>query len=147
MIASSPGGATADIQQDGLVIGPGRPPELKIAIRRGGGEIDGTVEGAERSDAVPIVVARKSGTTRSVTLVSAERGRFLASGLAPGDYDLYALPPSTPVEYRNPDVLDALRQFAGHAEVRDGLTEAVTLRLVPANIASHPLRELPRAAN
>jgi hypothetical protein len=143
MTASSPGRGTDDVQQNGLVIGPGRPPELKIAIRRGGGEIEGRVEDAERGGAVPIVVARRNGTTRSVTLVSAEQGRFLASGLAPGEYDLYALPPSMPVEYRNPDVLDALRQFAGHAEVRDGLTGAVTLRLVPANIASHPLREPP----
>ena len=122
---------TEDVQQKGFTIGPGRPPELKIVLHRGGGEIEGAVEGSARNGSVPIVVARKAAGEKFVALVNAQEGRFLASGLAPGEYDLYALPSSAPVEYKNPEVLEALSPFATHVVVRDGQKEFVTLKPVP----------------
>ena len=145
MTASSPGTGTEDVQQKGFTIGPGHIPELKIVLHRGGGEIEGAVEGQGQNASVPIVIARREGPERFVALVSAQQGRFLASGLAPGDYDLYALPPSAPVEYKNPGVLEALSPFAAHAAVRDGQKEFVTLRLIPADAATHPIHDSARA--
>jgi hypothetical protein len=146
MTASSTGTGTEDVQQKGFTIGLGRTPELKIVLHRGGGEIEGAVEGPGQNASVPIVVARREeGPERFVALVSAQQGRFLASGLAPGDYDLYALPPSAPVEYKNPGVLEALSPFAAHAVVRDGQKEFLTLRLIPAEAATHPIHDSARA--
>jgi hypothetical protein len=145
MTASSPGTATEDVQQRGFTIGAGHTPDLKIVLHRGGGEIEGAVEGASLNASVPVVVARREVPERFVALVSAQQGRFLASGLAPGEYDLYALPPSVPVEYKNPEVLEALSEFAAHAVVRDGLKEFVKLRLIPADAATHPIHDSARA--
>jgi hypothetical protein len=145
MTASSPGTRTEDVQQKGFTIGPGHTPELKIVVHRGGGEIEGAVESPGQNETVPIVVARKGAPERFVALVSAQQGRFLASGLAPGEYDLYALPPSVPIEYKNPEVLEALSPFATHAVVRDGLKEFVKLKLIPAEAATRPIHDSARA--
>ena len=143
--AYSSGTVTEDVQQKGFTIGPGRPPELKIALHRGGGEIEGAVEGPARNGSIPIVVARKAAGEKFVALVNAEQGRFLASGLAPGEYDLYALPSSAPVEYKNPEVLEALSPFATHVVVRDGQKEFVTLEPVPPDATARSIRDSARA--
>jgi hypothetical protein len=120
-----------DVQQNGFAVGPGRPPELKITIHKGGGSIEGSVEGYGSNAVVPVLIVQKHGTGRNASLVSATGGRFLAFGLAPGDYNVYALPVSQPIEYRNPEVLDALSAFATQVTVRDGAKEFVTLKPIP----------------
>src|SRR5579883_501666 len=134
--ASSPTTGIEDVQQKGLTIGSGRPPELTIVLRRGGGEIEGAVEGGARNGPVAVVVARKAATEKFVALVSAQQDRFAASGLAPGEYDFYALPSSAAVEYRNPEVLEKLSKFATHAVVRDGEKDFLKLRLIPEEAAA-----------
>jgi hypothetical protein len=120
-----------DVQQSGFTLGSGKPPELKITIHKGGGSIEGSVEGSRFNSVVPVLLVQKHGTVRTTSLVSASGGRFLAFGLAPGDYSLYALPVSQPIEYKNREVLDALSDFATQVTVRDGTKEFVTLKPIP----------------
>jgi hypothetical protein len=118
-----------DVQQKGFAIGPGKPPELKITIRRGGGTIEGSIEGPE--PAVPVLLVQKRGQTQITTVVSSRGGRFLAVGLAPGDYSLYALPIHQQIEYKNPDVLNGLSQFATEVSVADGERAVVKVKAIP----------------
>jgi hypothetical protein len=118
-----------DVQQKGFAIGPGRPPDLKITIRRGGGTIEGSIEGPE--PAVPVLLVQKRGQIQITTVVSSRGGRFLAVGLAPGDYSLYALPIHQQIEYKNPDVLNGLSQFATEVSVADGERAVVTVKAIP----------------
>ena len=120
-----------DVQQSGFTVGPGKAPELKITIHKGGGSIEGSVEGSRLNSVVPVLLVQKHGTVRTTSVVSASGGRFLAFGLAPGDYTLYALPVSQPIEYKNPDVLDALSEFATQVTVQDGAKEFITLKPIP----------------
>jgi hypothetical protein len=122
---------STDVQQNGFTVGPGRPPELKITIHKGGGSIEGSLEGFGSSGVVPVLFVQNHGTARTTSLVNANGGRFLAFGLAPGDYMLYALPASEPIEYKNSEVLNRLSAFAVRVTVRDGTKEFVTLKCIP----------------
>jgi hypothetical protein len=120
-----------DVQQDGFTVGTGRPPELKISIRKGGGAVEGSIEGAPPGSAVPVLVVQKHGSAQTTSLIRADSGRFLAAGLAPGNYLFYALPGIQQMEYKNPEVLAALAEFATQVSVREGAKEFVTLKPVP----------------
>jgi hypothetical protein len=120
-----------DVQQNGFTVGTGRAPDLRITIRRGGGAVEGSVEGVTSTAAVPVLVVQKHGSTQTMSLIRADGGRFLAAGLAPGDYALYALPAIQQIEYKNPDVLAGFSEFATQISVKDGVREFVTLKPVP----------------
>jgi hypothetical protein len=120
-----------DVQQKGFTLPPGKPPDLRITIRRGGGSIEGSIDAERLDSAVPVLLVQKRGLTQITTVVTARSGRFIATGLAPGDYTLYALPSRQPVEYRNPEVLNALTPFATQVSVQDGEKAIVTLNPVP----------------
>jgi Carboxypeptidase regulatory-like domain len=132
-ISAYSSGAAVDVEKNGLTVGTGRPPELKIAIRRGGGEIQGIVEG-EKRDSVVVVQERQTGSIAAA--LNAAQGHFYASSLAPGEYDLYALPAAAEIEYRNPASLQPLAEYASHLVLRSGARENVTVRPVPANPVS-----------
>ena len=122
---------TVDVQQRGFSVGTGKPADLKITIRNGGGSIEGSIENAGADSLQPVLLVQKRGVAEITSLVNARGGRFLAFGLAPGDYTLYALPARQPVEYKNPEVLDTLSPFATKVSVRDGDKQFVTLKPVP----------------
>jgi hypothetical protein len=123
-----------DVQQSGFTVGTGRPPELKISIRKGGAAIEGSVEASGPNAVIPVLLVQKRGTAQTTLLVSAAEGRFLAAGLAPGEYTLYALPGIQQIEYKNPEVLAAFAEFGTQVKVRDGGKEFVTLKPVPPDV-------------
>ena len=105
---------TTDVLADGLEVGPGSPPELKITLRSGGGSIHGFVSGLRAGESGTVVLVRSSGLAGIPNVVAAftnpstGQASFYAGNLAPGQYSVYAWPSDQQVEYRNPDVLRSL---------------------------------------
>ncbi len=120
-----------DVQALGLKISSGKLPELKVTIRRGGGEIEGEVEGTDGP--ATILLVRRHGDTALTSLANAARGRFLTQSLAPGDYSVYAFAAGQSIDYRDPGALSQITDYATHVSVSDGERSHATVRVVPAH--------------
>ena len=88
----------------------------------------------EKGDSGVVVPARETGWIAAALI--AAQGHFFAYSLAPGEYELYALPAAAEIEYRNPASLQPLAEYASHLVLRSGARENITVRPVPANPAS-----------
>lgn len=109
---------TIDVLADGLEVGSASPEELRVTLRRGGGKIGGVVTGLRPGEPGTVALIRAAGLSGIPTIVQTffypggGEVQFLASNLAPGEYQIYAWPTAQQVEYRNPE---ALRVFSGNA--------------------------------
>jgi hypothetical protein len=138
---------SVDVLHDGLTVGAGEPPELKIVLNSGGGSIECKVEGLEpgamatvafvpanRSSFIPVSYARSfiNPGFSNPALISADPSVAKMSNLAPGEYKVFAWPFKREVEYYNPAALEALRANGVSVYLKDGTEEKVTVKLAPA---------------
>jgi protocatechuate 3,4-dioxygenase beta subunit len=110
-----------------LVVNAGTTPEsLEITVRSDGGSIQGTVssETGEAAQHGWVLLCQLGGEERLTA--SADHSHFAFNNLAPGDYRAYLLRDINDMEYRNPEVLQRLRNGVS---VRVGAKEKVALEL------------------
>jgi hypothetical protein len=89
----------ADMRMDGVSVLDGfdvgsQPGEVAVTIRTNGATVEGTVRDAQRSSRVATVVLVPQRARRNASLyrsvVSDSTGRFTLSGVAPGEYRVFA---------------------------------------------------------
>jgi hypothetical protein len=121
-IASATSGAS-DVLRDGLVVGQATSPEpIEVVLRNDGGTISGKVEAGQ--GAWVLLVPTGGGEPQRV---QAGLGLFELGGLRPGDYEVFAIKDMDKLEFRNPDVIRALRG-GEKVHVSAGATSAVILK-------------------
>ena len=123
---------SVDVLSDGLTVGTANPPPLKVSLGQGAGTVRAKVAGLAVGESATVVAVRRYGTAVQPTRLWPEReGMFFASGLAPGDYSLYAWGAAREVEYRNPAVLEALSAYALSVSLPTSGALDVAVKLIP----------------
>ena len=132
----------------GVSVGP-----IEVTLRDDTGEIDGTIEGATTSAALPVGTLEGSGQTsipvpplnahiyciplpdstgRFTEALAGPDGRFTVASLAPGEYRLLAFTRRQTLEYENPEAMRAYDGKGQMVRVSGGQKEQVQLHLIPA---------------
>jgi hypothetical protein len=108
-----------DVTNSGLSVGGGGTYSLDLLIGVGTGKVDGSVvDSDDRPVADAVVIAVPQGDHRGrldlyAKGVTDQRGRFLLSGLTPGDYAIFAFESLEEGEYYDSAFL---KPYAGHSE-------------------------------
>ncbi len=113
------------------------PEPIDIVLAQGGGTIEITFSGpvAEANAGVKVTLLRRSSignewAAEGRPLVEGAVPNAKMSGVAPGEYLLFAWPLQREMEYLNPEVIEKYKSFGVAVSVRDGETARVTLKRV-----------------
>jgi hypothetical protein len=111
-----------------LKVGPsGALPPIDVTLRDGGGQLSGTVTENGQPAPAGVVIYSEDYPKRSQLVQTDESGRFSASNLAPGTYQVLAVKNPQDLEYRNPAIM---QEYAGRgAEVTLTPYGKATIRL------------------
>ncbi len=121
-----------DVLSDGLTVGSTAPPEIRIVLAAGGGNLECTVAGLDEESSATVAAVRRYNSTNLVTI----RKAYGASpvqfpNLAPGEYTIFAWPSTREVEYQNPYALAGLSAYGVAVSIKEGSHEKVGVKLVP----------------
>jgi protocatechuate 3,4-dioxygenase beta subunit len=114
------------VYDSGLEIRSGTPPDsLNVVVRSGAGVVEGTVVDAAakplaRATAALIPNTRRSNTALYRSTLSDTNGRFLLSGLAPGEYKLFAWPGMINGAHLNADFLSKYEEHGRAITITPG---------------------------
>jgi hypothetical protein len=124
---------------DELVVTAGDSCSVELVLRNDGGVLNATVDSSSTGGMALLMPARGRGTTRTARFYTTESDQgasITISGIAPGEYLLYAFDNPDGVEYSNPEVLRSYSSRATPVTISSGQTTKVTARLIPTGTAS-----------
>jgi len=110
---------------------------LDVTIATGGGRIDGILSDA-RSQPVPstrvVIVPERSRYRSDLYKVATtdQNGRFLLSGVAPGDYKIFSWESIEENGWFDPDTLSRSEARGRSARVTETSVETIDIRIIPA---------------
>jgi hypothetical protein len=113
-----------EVLADGLEVGVGSPPELKITLRSGGGSIHGSVSGLRAGESGTVILMRASGLAGIPNVAAAftnpgtGQANFYAGNLAPGQYSVYAWPAGGVSQSRRTAIAFGRNGFRDSARIR-----------------------------
>jgi hypothetical protein len=120
-----------DLLREELVVPPaGQPPPIEIILRDDGGTVAGNVKGVTGSPATLLIVPQFAPMQLPRIVKADGHGAFQSSGLAPGDYRIFAFDSLDDIEYANPKVLDKYASRAAQVKISANRTAAVTVGLI-----------------
>lgn len=137
-----------DVRFQPLAIESGSDAALNIVVSMNSAKIEGEVDPAggdpKRAGILLAPTGKFHDLARFYYAVAADDdGKFKMSGIAPGQYKIFALEKLAPERYRSPeaaDALDALIEGGGALEI--ALTEGGTLQVHPTLIPFERAREV-----
>lgn len=113
-----------------LSVGTISPPPMEVVLKADGGLVVGSVESGGRSAGETwVLLMRADSSGAAENTVTDEQGRFAFEDLAPGEYFAYAVHSLTDLEYRNPQALANLQQWAARVKVTPKGVSRVTLKI------------------
>ena len=124
---------------DDLTITAGDSCSVELVLRNDGGVLNAKIDSSPTAGMALLVPARGRGTTRTARFYTTEADQgasITISGVAPGDYLLYAFDNPEGVEYSNPEVLRSYSSQATAVTISSGQTTKVTAQLIPTGDAS-----------
>jgi hypothetical protein len=131
-----------DILASGLDLTSGAAPEsIDVVISPRGAAVTGTVQNEKTGNPAPgamVVLIPQEKERREqqtyVKLINADQsGAFSLSGIAPGEYRLYAWEDVEPGAYLDPDFLKPIESKGEPLTVGEGDQKTVQLKLIPAD--------------
>ncbi|MGC2213197.1 MAG: carboxypeptidase-like regulatory domain-containing protein [Silvibacterium sp.] len=84
------------------------------------GSIGGVVDDLPESNPRAGVLVQSEDTGQIFTTTTGQSGKFMISGLGPGDYRIYSWPDLAHMAYRDPSVLSQYADSAGEVVLQDG---------------------------
>ncbi len=116
---------------DDLSIAGGQSYPIEVVLRNDGAGLSGTVRSGDAgpSPAMVVVVPQAAGKLNPRVIRSTD-GNFSISGLAPGDYLVFAFDQLGNLEYTNPDALEPYASAAAHVSLSANQNALVSLDLV-----------------
>jgi len=123
---------------DGIRIGTDMPHAIEVLVRTNGGSINGSVVNAEQKPMVGAIVVTVPNLQRRQiaafykTATSNAAGRFVISGLAPGEYKLFAWESVPPTAYRDAEFLANYEDRGRAVTVSPGASTTAEITVIPA---------------
>jgi len=126
-----------DVLTEEMEIGLKTPAVLQIVVSSRGGTLTGQLAEEARQTRALLVLAPEEKFRHVMSFYSGAPtkadGKFELTGLTPGKYRLYALEmPSTPVDWRNPDLLSQLTAESTPVEIPEGGSVQASPKLIGA---------------
>ncbi len=123
-----------------LVVTAGNSCSMELSLRNDGGTLSAKVNSSAAGSGMALLVsARGRGAPRSVPFYTSDASRpahIGMSGIAPGEYLLYAFDNPDGVEYSNPEVLRSYGSQATPVTISSGQTTEVTAQMIQTGAAS-----------
>lgn len=119
---------STDLLREDMVVTFGGPSSIEVVLRDDPATLAGTVDSADPIEGHAMVLIVPEGAPQAIkTAYVSSNGQFSMSGLAPGDYKIFAFDHLDGLEYTNPDVL---REYASKAaEISLQPNENATLKV------------------
>ncbi len=118
---------------DDLAVAPaGQAYPMEVVLRDDGAALTGTVKSPDgaRVQATVIAVPQPVSKVAAKIAYVSQQNSFTFSGLAPGDYLVYAFDTADRLEYGNPDVLQPYASQAAHVTLSPNQKAQVALDLI-----------------
>jgi hypothetical protein len=131
-VQSAQYGQTNLLYDDLAIASAGQSYPIEIVLRDDGATLSGTVKSLDGTGSEATVVAIPQPASRVPAKVEhkSSRNGFTFSGLAPGDYLVYAFDHADGLEYSNPDVLEPYSSQAAHLTLAPNQKTQVALDLI-----------------
>ncbi len=116
-----------NVLYDDLTVAPGQSYPLDVVLRDDGASLTITVRGFENAvdhGAVVVIVPQRASKVRPYVL-NGITNTYTATGLAPGEYLVYAFDRVDGLEYANPDVIAPYASQSAHVTVGPGQKQQV----------------------
>jgi hypothetical protein len=116
--------------------GEGNAGTLDIVLSANGGQIEGTVQnGEEPAVDAGVIAIGKSGVSRADPRIARTdpAGHFTLSGLAPGDYKVYAFTDADSVEWANPEAMQKFENSGESVSLQEKDHKTVQLKVIAAD--------------
>ncbi len=108
----------------------GQSYPIEIVLRNDSASLTGTVKTSDDAGVQATVIIAPQPASKVAPKAVQTSGSFAASGLAPGEYLVYAFDHTTGMEYSNPDVLSAYSSQAAHVTLSANQQAQVSLDLI-----------------
>lgn len=108
----------------------GQSYPIEIVLRNDGASLTGTVKASDDTGVQATVIIAPQPTSKVAPKAVQTTGSFTASGLAPGEYLVYAFDHTTGMEYSNPDVLATYSSQAAQVTLSAGQQAQVSVDLI-----------------
>ncbi len=120
-----------NLLSDPLVVVAGQAFPIEVVLRDDSATLTGELKSADATKTAAIVVAvsRLQANSPFMTRATADSG-FTISGLAPGDYLVYAFDDAEDIEYSNPEALRPYASQAAPVTLAPNQSTKVTLNLI-----------------
>jgi hypothetical protein len=133
--ASSITSGAIDLKHSPLIVGAGgQTSPIEITMRNDSAELDGSIEGANKTDQGPkahvflVPLTNSSGDFREIWV--GPDGKFQSEGIPPGTYQALAFATPTEIEYRNSEAVRAYESKGIVIHFVAGQKENVKLHLI-----------------
>jgi hypothetical protein len=112
---------------------------MEISLSSKAAEVNGTVQDESSRPAAGVLVVLVPDTMRHrpelfQETISDENGRFVLSGIAPGDYRIYAWESLQAYSYFDPDVLRKNEQQGRPVRAVESSRESIDLKMIPRGV-------------
>ena len=95
------------------------------------GSIGGVVDDLPENNPRAGVLVQSEDTGQIFTTTTDQSGKFMISGLGPGDYRIYSWPDLAQMAYRDPSVLSQYADSAGEVVLQDGaMNQNINVNLI-----------------
>ena len=129
-----------NLLSDDLVVSAGNSCTIELSLRNDGGTLSAKVNSSTAASGMGLLVpARGRGAPRPLPFFASDGskvGHIGASGIAPGEYLLYAFDSAEGVEYANPEILRSYASQATPVTISPGQTAEVTTQIIETGTAS-----------
>jgi hypothetical protein len=122
-----------NVLYDDITIAPGQSYPMDIVLRDDGASISGSLKSAGGTPQhATVVILPQPASKLGVRTLQGITDNFSASGLAPGEYLVFAFDRVEGMEYSNPDVMDGYASQAAHVTLTAGRQAQVQVELIHA---------------
>jgi len=124
-----------DLLRDSTYLSASVKGPLNVVLRRGAGEIRGTLTDAQSRAVTGVQVVLVPDDRRRLDLyttsITDKSGRFIIAGIPPGIYRVFSWESLAPYGYFNPDVLARDESFGLRVRVTESSSNTVEVRSIP----------------
>lgn len=116
---------------DDITVSPGQSYPMDVVLRDDGATLSGTLKSSSGTpQRVNVVILAQPASKLGAHTLPGITDTFNLSGLAPGDYLVFAFDRLDGLEYSNPDVMDAYASQASHVTLTAGQQAQVQVDLI-----------------
>ncbi len=122
-----------NVMYDDITVAPGQGYPMDIVLRDDGASISGSLKSAGGTpEHATIVILPQPATRLGARTIPGITDTFSLSGLAPGEYLVFAFERVDGMEYSNPDVMDAYASQAARVTLTAGQQAQVQVEVIHA---------------